>query len=262
MRRIAYPIIILLLVVPSIVHAQAARSSLYGTVIDNTTEAPISGARVQLFDALDRPVAQVVADSLGRFLFSSVRQGPFSLRASRIGYHTAQTPVWRVEADERLDLEIRLDQEAVPLAPLTVVASIRRVGPSPMLANYRARLESGFGSYITRADIERNPRSLITDHLGTVPGVQLVTSGAGFRRTVYMNRARPGRDCPAQVYIDGRPLNRGANVIAIDDAVSPANVEGIEIYRGLAGVPAEFMSPEAPCGVIAIWTRRGDREAR
>jgi hypothetical protein len=28
------------------------------------------------------------------------------------------------------------------------------------------------------------------------------------------------------------------------------------VYRGLSGVPAEFLTPEARCGVIALWTQR------
>ena len=43
----------------------------------------------------------------------------------------------------------------------------------------------------------------------------------------------------------------------IDDMVLPSSVEGIEIYRGLSTVPPEFLNPDAECGVIAIWTRRG-----
>ncbi|MFC1791075.1 hypothetical protein ACFL0I_01235, partial [Gemmatimonadota bacterium] len=73
------------------------------------------------------------------------------------------------------------------------------------------------------------------------------------------------RDCITQIFVDGFLVNRrafgarGARPIdfRIDDAVSPASVEGIEIYRGLGTVPAEFLNPDAVCGVIAIWTRRG-----
>jgi hypothetical protein len=75
-----------------------------------------------------------------------------------------------------------------------------------------------------------------------------------------------GRGCPVQVFVDGLLMtasvmdasgateNAGA---AIDDFVSPLSVEGIEVYRGLSTVPPEFLTPEADCGVVAIWTRRG-----
>jgi hypothetical protein len=38
--------------------------------------------------------------------------------------------------------------------------------------------------------------------------------------------------------------------------VEPADVEAIEIFKGLASVPAEFLNPQSRCGVIAIWTKR------
>jgi outer membrane receptor for ferrienterochelin and colicin len=68
-----------------------------------------------------------------------------------------------------------------------------------------------------------------------------------------------------QIFVDGFLVNRrmvGVNGnrpsdFRIDDVVSPASVEGIEVYRGLSTVPPEFLNPDAVCGVIAIWTRRG-----
>ena len=72
-------------------------------------------------------------------------------------------------------------------------------------------------------------------------------------------------NCATQIFVDGFLLNRrtgssrGAPPIdfRIDDVVSPSSIEGIEVYRGLSTVPAEFLNPDAECGVIAIWTRRG-----
>ena len=76
------------------------------------------------------------------------------------------------------------------------------------------------------------------------------------------------RNCATQIFVDGFLVNRrmvqpngtqGPEDIRIDDVVSPASVEGIEVYRGLSTVPAEFLNPDAACGVIAIWTKRGGR---
>jgi hypothetical protein len=265
MLRPALYLVFLTVFAASLAQAQAGHGTLQGVVIDMESGDPVAGALVELMDGQNRPISRALADSVGRFTFRNIRSGPFILRAGRIGYRSATTPRWRVAANELLDLEIRLDLESIPLAPLTVVAARRTVGPSPMLEGYRARLNSGLGSFITREDIEASASTLVTDLIGTIPGVQLVSSGSGLHRTVYMNRARPGRDCPAQIYVDGFLLNRrllsGDDPgFRIDDAVSLGSVEGIEIYRGLAGVPAEFMGPDAPCGVVAIWTRRGDRE--
>ena len=74
-----------------------------------------------------------------------------------------------------------------------------------------------------------------------------------------------GYNCTTQIFVDGFLVNRRTGYgqgyrpedIRIDDVVTPASIEGIEIFRGLSTVPAEFLSPDADCGVIAIWTRRG-----
>jgi len=161
-------------------------------------------------------------------------------------------------------VELHLDTEAVPLAPLTVVArseSTRR----PILADFDDRVDSGFGWYFTRDDIEEIRPTMVSDLLGRVPGVRLESSGRGnYRRTVTMARSSGvgpgGGPCPVQIYLDGRLMTRG-NVmeIPVDNLVTPEVVEGIEVYRGLSTVPAEFLTPSSRCGVVAIWTRRGDR---
>lgn len=58
-------------------------------------------------------------------------------------------------------------------------------------------------------------------------------------------------DCPPQVYIDGIPWAGPIDEITLRD------IEGIEVYRGAAEVPAEFAGSNAGCGVIALWSRRG-----
>jgi hypothetical protein len=67
-----------------------------------------------------------------------------------------------------------------------------------------------------------------------------------------------GGPCPVQIWVDGMLTTRAAGEnVPLDDLASPGILEGIEIYRGLATIPPEFVSPGARCGVIAIWTRRG-----
>jgi hypothetical protein len=251
-----------LLLAPSALHTQdlTSRGEIHGRLIDDNTGAPIPGARVELLDELRRPIRGTVTDDDGRFRIPQVRSGPFLLRAARLGYRTTTTPRWRIQGGEVLQVEVRMDIDAVVLAPLEIVAA-RRPQPSPVLEGFRARMASGLGYFVTRADIEARNPSMISDMLAMVPGVHLEGSGSGLRRTIHMGRAGATR-CPAQIFVDGflfnRPvMGRGDDVFVIDDAVTPSSVEGIEIYRGLAGVPAEFLNPNSRCGVVVIWTRRG-----
>lgn len=178
--------------------------------------------------------------------------------ARRLGYQENRTPFLWFDEYASFDLEIRLDREAILLAPLEVVA--RQRARSIVLAGFRHRSERGLGWYFDREEIERLRPSRVTDLLRHVPGVNLVSSGSGMQRVASVGRAR-GRNCSAQVFIDGMLVNGGIGQetggVPIDNYVSPASLEGVEVYRGSSTVPAEFLNDGSPCGVIVLWTRRG-----
>lgn len=236
-----------------------AQVRLAGTVVEENSGLAIPDARVEILD-LERRVRKVIyTDEAGRFS-TEVRELPgYRVRALRVGFQPNNTPILWTDGHSAIQIELRLDRNNVLLAPIEVVARSRRM-PSPVFEGFRARAASGMGTYITRADIERRHPGSVTDLLAGIPGVRLESGGNGLRRTVTMTRAINGgpRDCPVQIFIDGFHWNRGGYGFMIDDAVSPDAIEGIEVYRGLSSVPAEFLTPDANCGVIAIWTKRGN----
>lgn len=232
---------------------------LRGIVLDDETAQPLEHARVEFIDHLQRRYRQVVTDHMGQFIFPNAPIGSFRLRAARIGYRPVTTPRWWLERGDTLSTEVRLHPAVMLLAPLEIVARART---SPILEDYDHRKERGFGTYLTRQDVENRAALSITDLLATVPGVHVVTGSASrgaSGRNISMSRALPG--CVAQIYMDGLLMTRpGDTGFILDDIVRPEEIEGIEIYRGLASVPAAFATREARCGVVAIWTRRGIRD--
>lgn len=239
--------------------AAEAQVHLHGRVIEDGSERPIANATVVLQDSRGRGLARRITDESGQFSFLVSGSGPVRLRAERIGYQRTTTPPLHFDGYTMYRVEIRLDVDAVLLAPLEVVTRSRS-GVSPTLAGFDLRRRTGLGWYITREEIERRNPNRVTDILATVPGISL------HRQVVYMSRAV---NCPAQIFIDGFHINRpirpmpggpgptSTEMFPIDEMVNPASVEGIEVYKGLSRVPAEFLTPEAACGVVAIWTRRG-----
>jgi hypothetical protein len=238
------------------------RGILIGMVIDDTANAPVAGAQVELLDAMRRRLAISLTDPAGSFRFSGVPGGAFMLRVSRIGFTTASTPYWNLAGGEHLHVEVRMTVDAVLLAPLAIVAR-RHPRASPVLEGFRQRAASGSGHYITRAQIEERRPAAVSDLLATLPGVRVERNAAGGGRRIHMGRGTQTRDCPAQIFVDGFLMNRRDAIggldfgFTLDDVVSPAAVEGIEVYQGLAGIPAEFLNADARCGVVVIWTRRG-----
>lgn len=236
-----------------------AQVSVHGRVLDDDTEAPVSAAAVVLTDPGGRAMQETVSDSGGFFRFEPVDHRAVRLEVSRLGYEDVTTAVLRFDEYSFFRVELRLAPDAVLLAPLEVVA--RSTVPSPVLSGFEDRRRSAAsGWFFTREEIEEIGPALVSDVIARVPGVRLESSGRGTQRTVSMSRSAGlgGGACPVQVYVDGFKLNSSrSGEVAVDETVSPRSVEGIEVYRGLSSVPAPFMNPEAHCGVIAIWTRRG-----
>jgi hypothetical protein len=232
---------------------------IHGRVIANDSERPLGAAEVTLRRADGGFVKQIDTDSTGTFEFVVTGLSAVRLRVERMGFKSNSTPLLYFDGRRYFEVEVRLDTDAILLAPLevTVWSDVDR---SPMLDGFRQRRAGGFGTFITRRQIEARRPMYTTDLLRTVPGVELVGGGAGNRPRVRLSRGA-GRGCSTQIFVDGMLVNRrgpgSSDDVRLDDVVSPGSIEGIEIYRGLASVPPEFLNPDSQCGVIAVWTRRG-----
>ena len=240
------------------VSSLAGQVYVTGTVITHETLEPIPFVTVSLLDDDGEVISNRVSGRDGSFSFAVPETGRVSLRAERIGYETVVTPSLKVDRFRSMELELRMSARAVPLAPLEVVLHVPRE-TSPFLTEFEHRRQRGFGQYIGREQIERRNPTHVTDLLRDVPGLRVVGNGRG-RGTVTTARGASiaGGACPAQIYVDGFHVNRADGfTFRVDDVVQPNEVVGIEVYRGLSGVPPEFLSPRAKCGVVAIWTRRG-----
>jgi outer membrane receptor for ferrienterochelin and colicin len=113
------------------------------------------------------------------------------------------------------------------------------------LADFWERRARGFGTFVTRDEIERLGATDFVQLLRHYPSVR-VTSSRG-QQDVRFNR---GGDCPPQYWVDGMPLERAS---ARD--FTPYNVEAVELYPGSATIPGRFARGPGACGAIVIWTR-------
>jgi len=259
MRPRHFFLLVLPLLLPDLAWAQVR---IVGRVIEDKSALPIGFADVTIRSPGGATLGQVEADEFGNFEFTVRRGYGVRIHAARIGYKENTTPLLYFDEHRLLQVEVRLDPEAILLAPLEIVAW-SEVIDNAMLEGYWRRVESGLGIYITREQVEARNPGFVSDLLREVPGVQMSGGTVGARPSVRMVRAS-NRNCATQIFVDGflvnpRDITGEPEDFRIDDMVSPASVEGIEVYRGLSTVPPEFLNPDAACGVIAIWTRRGGR---
>lgn len=221
-------------------------NQVIGQVRDAESSRPVEGAEVVLSGARGFQVT----DSDGRFEFPSVSQGPATITIRRMGREPMTDEV-DVSGEGTLELDIRLAPDPVELEPMEVTVT-RRIPYLEDMGFYERQDKGYSGQHITREYIdERDPRTM-GDILQSVPGVRVDHDGLGsyfvqIRRPI---RLTSGDGCIPRVLIDDIPADPGW----LED-ISPQRVDGMEVYTG-ANAPLRYNNP---CGVILVWTRRGER---
>jgi TonB family protein len=229
------------------VYAQGAEplGGVVGTVRDSTG-AGLVGAELSVVGTDLR----TRSDESGAFRLTNVRRGTAALRVRRLGFRPTTVEV-TVDSGANAPVKVTLARLAQELTPVLVRADRRRyTGP---FADFYERRDRGFGRFITRADIERRNPMMFTDLLRQIPGVHLVST-PGIDHAVRIR----GNSCAPLIWVDGMPLSK---LVEFDlDALSPQDIEGIEVYSGISTVPVQFqwVRGEASCGAIVIWSRQGE----
>jgi hypothetical protein len=149
----------------------------------------------------------------------------------------------------------------VLLSPVVMVMdSVSVVAESPTIEKafngFETRRSRGFGTFITREQIEKKNPRVTTDLFRTVSGVKLLRESG--TPTVVSSRLGTTAYCPVRYFIDG--ANYPLYGQSIDAMIQVADIGAIEVYPGGATIPPQFGGRESACGVIAIWTRQGQRK--
>lgn len=222
--------------------AQTRGITVLGYVTD-TASAPVPAAEV-VVAGLD---ATARTDERGAFTLTGLRPGTLTLTVRRLGFR-ARSDQFRTAPGDTLQLLLDLVPIPAELAEVTVTER-RSVRPPSRLDEFNARRGQGFGSFVTRADIERRGQVRTSDVFRTITGVTVFTGRVGSE--LRMNRSRT---CAPDIYIDGLE----AKGFRIDD-MPLVDVAGIEVFRGPAETPPRFRRADAGCGVVSIWTREPGR---
>lgn len=228
--------------------ARAAPQPLGTAVLTGTIAAtngqPLQGAQILLLGTQ----LGARSDEAGAFRLSGLPGGTQSIEVRQIGYAPRRYAV-DLSPHRASTLSVVLEERAVVLEAVEVAGK-----KGSGIPGFDARQKRGFGSFITRDDIEKRGAIRTTDLFRTIPGVQVNWNGSGY--TVQMSRASTGY-CPVQYYIDGSPFLASPDD-DMDSIVQPQDIQAIEVYKGATETPAEFQgSGGAACGTIVIWTRRG-----
>ena len=255
--------------------------TLTGAVVEAESGEPVEGAAVLIPDLGQT----VITNAFGRFTFPSLPPGEITIRASRLGY-APTTGTVEVLYARTTHTEVVLSTEPIALAPIEVTAVRRRI-VLPGMEDIERRVHSGWGKFVLEEEIQRRMPLRLT-YLLRERGVEVRDSG----RSIYMRRT----GCAPVVYIDdvkvthgsrsrgglaGKPSQTASSAAlnkiqqlhiplpklegpavraadAVNNLVHPMDVVAVEVYRGPAEIPGQYLDSNAQCGVILIWTRRGN----
>jgi hypothetical protein len=246
-----------------LVSATASAQTVSGTIISRTTQQPVAQAMVSLVQADGAIVRALSTDASGQYSFELPVSGEHRIRAERFGFHTYQTnPMQNAGTNIRQD--VQLQDSVIPLSPVTVPAAMR----SRRLASIGLyeRAQSGIGTFILRDEIEKRHGLRITDVLEGRAGIRVIQASratSALSRDIVMragatNRMRGG--CLPRVYLDGVLVRIGGSannalIVPLDEIATLDDVEGIELYKSAAQVPAQYGGANSACGVVLIWSR-------
>jgi hypothetical protein len=108
---------------------------------------------------------------------------------------------------------------------------------------YAHKTKAQFGFFFTPEELQRKNLRVASELMRSVPGVQLIQ--ARFGNAIRMRGCRP------LVWMDGQRVPNAE----LDEVMDANDMAAVEVYPSLAGVPAQYFSPEGRCGTIVVWTR-------
>ncbi|MCU0649794.1 MAG: carboxypeptidase-like regulatory domain-containing protein, partial [Gemmatimonadaceae bacterium] len=234
-------------------------------VVRDTRGRPLADIEVAPVDA--RVDASVRTDSAGRFTLGlPADRAGLIVVARGVGYAAAYRTVDPARHTILAwDPQLRSVQQ---LATKIIRASgLPSVLNSWQYDNFLARREKGVGKFLVGEEIWSS--TSVGEALNRVPGVNVrIASANRIDRLTELRCNSGGMSGQIGVYVNGfertslpgianssergRPGQGPAELTLQEFLV--ADVVGLEIYRGITEIPADFANP-AYCAVIAVWTR-------
>jgi hypothetical protein len=226
--------------------AQQRRSAIGGLVVSASSLDPMPRVRV----ALVGTGRTTVTDTLGRFLFDSLRAATYLVQ---VRGDSDETPLTQVEVGdrERVDLMVKLGKPDPNRLPDLETTAYTTPPVEPHLRlpeEFVERKKLGIGQFLTAEEILRRRPPTVVDLFRTFRGMEVRCRNGNCIPHV----VRSAPNCLPKVYVDAAAADVG-----ILRGIDRDNLQAVEVYLGLSEYPVDYqLNPqEAKCGLIVIWTR-------
>lgn len=216
-----------------------AQNSIEGRITDKRMKEPLTGATI----LIESTKKGTTADIDGNYKFKDLAPGKYTLVVSYVSYNTQRIPDVKVEAGNTTSLNIELDDAALQLQSVEVVARRRTDTELSMIKSVRSSVQvvSGVSSQQIGKTLDRDASEVVK----RVPGV-----------TIQDNR-----------FIVVRGLNQRYNNVWLNNAATPSSETDVKAFS-FDAIPSNMIdnlmiyktgSPElageATGGFIKIFTK-------
>jgi hypothetical protein len=266
-----------------VVAAQAVASAqvvVKGVLYDDANGARLRGTVMLVDPATDAPIVHTGTDSLGQFSLKTSTL-MFQIAAIHEGYKSILSAPINAHNGESFTLNIPIAETGDPQHNIAVVEHVVPEGwrpranaptvdgmPSSAAEQFQSRRAVGTGLHYTRKDFDKTKATTLGEFLQAVPGLRVgdpssatsmqMTRSSGM--TGLASQMSPGSACHVGWFVDGHRMDLPGRSDPLTDALGSMQLEGIsgiEVFRGLSEMPAEFAEPDLVCGAIAVWTNHG-----
>ena len=249
MRHLKRILVAALLGIPAPLLAQRAAPELVIRVVDQATGAAVPSARVEISG---KRRAGLTSEA-GELRIAGLEARKHLVGIERVGYKYEQF-IADMTPGGTLAVDIELAPEPVALAG--VRATSRRERKALRDVGLYERARQGFATVIDRDRIERRATMQPIDLLRGVRGFRVGLSPRGdlrlFSSRGPVSLGTSNNSCEPALFLDGVSFpTRDLNTLNV------ADIEAIEAFPGMAGVPLRYSPIPHPCGSVFVWTRAG-----
>lgn len=244
---------------------------LRGTVRADSGDVAIIGAEV----VLEGSNWRTRSDQRGSFQLTDIAPGKYRLTARAVGYRPLAAQAV-IAAGDTIEIDLVLTKLTVELAPIEVTGEKPTVR-SAVMRGFDERRSAGFGRFLTRDDLKKWDHGTVTAALRGIAGLRLVPlpCSGGYAVATTRGGEGPGAArircrgiqgdmsippaCYLSIYVDGvRVWSWGDQAPPDMDEIQAMSLEGVEVYRGPAELPAQYQATGSACGAVLFWTRTGE----
>jgi outer membrane receptor protein involved in Fe transport len=211
----------------------AATASISGTVVSETSGAPISGAKVLLL--VNGGSQSATTDKTGKFAFTGLTPGTYELRASASQFLSFDTSPFPLADGQQFSLAVFLQQ--VSGATISSLGRVVAIGHQVLNHSSAATTTITSQTYLNQAAPQ------VQNLLETTPGVTIEHFDNGAPGNVATVTIRGsggfagGSNTGYEVLVlqDGQPLRNGQFGDFDVSALTPAIYQRVEVVKGVGG---------------------------